>query len=67
MIEYINKWLRDISSVQNSFYESLIFGCASLCCCVAFSPVASSGGYSLVHRLLIEVASSVVEHRLSGA
>ena len=64
MIEYINKWLRDISSVQNSFYESLIFGCVSLCCCVGFSLVASSGGCSLVHRLLIEVASSVVEHRL---
>ena len=31
-----------------------------------FSPVAASGGYSLVavHRLLIAVASLVVEHRL---
>ena len=64
MIAYINKWLRDISSVQNSFYESLIFGCVSLCCCVGFSLAASSGGCSLVHRLLIEVDSSVVEHRL---
>ena len=38
----------------------------SLCCYVGFALVAASGGYSLavVCRLLIVVASLVVEHRL---
>ena len=49
------------------FYLSiyLVLAILGLCCCVGFSPVAASGGYSLVavHRLLIAVAS-LVEHRL---
>ena len=37
-------------------------------CCKDFSPVAASGGYSLVAvlGLFIVVASLVVEHRLQG-
>ena len=37
-----------------------------LCCFMGFSLVVVSGGYSLVavHRLLIEGASLLVEHRL---
>ena len=38
-------------------------------CCAGFSLVEASRGYSLVamHRLLIEVASLVEEHRLPSA
>ena len=38
-----------------------------LCCCIGFSLVVASGGYSLViDRLLIAVASLVAKHRLRG-
>ena len=44
----------------------LFLAVLSLGCCVGFSLVASSRGFSLVavHRFLISVASFVVEHRL---
>ena len=44
----------------------LFMAVLSLCCYVGFALVAASGGYSLavVCRLLIVVASLVVEHRL---
>ena len=40
--------------------------CTSLRCCMSFSLVVASGGYSLavVHKLLIMVASLVAEHKL---
>ena len=43
----------------------LLFAVPGLCCCTGFSLVAVSRGYSLVamHRLLIVVASLVVEHK----
>ena len=42
--------------------------CAGLCCCADFSLVVMKRSYSLVavHRLLVAVASLVVEHRLQG-
>ena len=44
----------------------LLFAVRGLHCCVGFSLVAASGGYSLVvlHGLLIVVASLVGEHGL---
>ena len=36
-------------------------------CCVGFSLVAGSRGYSLVHGLLTEVASPIAEHKLQGS
>ena len=44
----------------------LFLAVLGLCCCVDFSQVAASGGYSLVavRELLTAVASFVVEHRL---
>ena len=50
------------------FFFTFIFILAvlGLHCCVGFSLVAASGGYSLVvvRRLLVAVASLVVEHVL---
>ena len=45
-----------------------IFGCAGLHCCVGFSLVAASRGYSLVavRRLLIVVASLAVHRKALG-
>ena len=47
------------------FYLFLV--ALGLCCCVRFSLVMETGGYSPLvgHRLLIVVASLVVEHRLN--
>ena len=47
-------------------FLNLFLTVLSLCCCTGFSLVALSRGYSLVavHRLLIAVASLVVEHML---
>ena len=46
-----------------------ILAAAGLYCCMGFSLVAGSEGYSpvAVHRLLITVASCIVEHGLWGA
>ena len=50
------------------FYEKIfiVLTVLSLCCCMGFSLVAASGGCSsfAVYRLLIAVASLVLEHRL---
>ena len=45
------------------FNYLFILAALGLCCCVGFSPVAMSGGYSLVvvHWFLIAVASLVAE------
>ena len=45
---------------------SLFLTVLGLCCCMGFSRVAVSGGYSLavVHGLLISMASLVTEHGL---
>ena len=40
-----------------------MFGVLSLHCCEGFSLVVASRGYSLVHELLISVASLVAECR----
>ena len=47
---------------------NLFMAVLGLHCCTGFCLVAASGGYSLVavHRLPIEVASLVAEHRLGS-
>ena len=54
------------SSSESWFFIYLFFSVLGLRCCVGFSPVAASRGYSLVAvcRLLIAVVSPVAEHRL---
>ena len=46
----------------------LLLAVLGLCCCAGLSLVVASGGYSLaaVCRLLIAVASLLVEHRLGA-
>ena len=59
-----------LSGTQFPFFKILciyfILAVLGLCCCVDFSLVAASEGYSLVavRRLLIEAASPVAEHGL---
>ena len=52
-------------SIKQSFFFPAMLG---LCCCIGFSLIAASGGYSLVAvcGLLTVVASLVAEHGLSG-
>ena len=47
----------------------LFWAVLGLHCCMSFSLVAASGGYTLVyvHECPIVVASLTVEHRLQGA
>ena len=47
-------------------FNRLVLAVLGLCCCVGFSLVVASGGYSLVAVLwlLIVVVSLVAEHRL---
>ena len=54
------------SSLQSFFLINLFLSVLDLHCCVGFSPVAASRGYSLVAmcRLLIAVVSLVAGHRL---
>ena len=51
---------------KNNFIFYLFLAVLGLHCCAGFSLVAASRGYSLVtaHKLLIVVASLVVEHGL---
>ena len=53
--------------IEYSFY--LFLAALGLCCCVGFSLVVVSRGYSIVvvRQLLILVASLVVEQGLKGA
>ena len=59
----------EILTILSSFFKKGIYlslAVLGLSCCVGFSLVVASGGYSLlaVCGLLIAVASLVVEHRL---
>ena len=58
--------LREVPFLFAYFHFYLFFAVRGLHCCVGFSLVAASGGYSLVvlHGLLIVVASLVGEHGL---
>ena len=55
-------------SLKKKFFFNLFMAAVGLCCCVGFSLVAVSGGYSLavVYRLVIAMASRVAEHGLQG-
>ena len=57
-----------IHSFADSFLLQFIFGSAGLCCCMGFSLLSVSSGYSLVMLLglPIAVASLVAEHGLQG-
>ena len=50
------------------YFVYLFLAVVGLCCCMGFSLVLMSCGYSLVavHGLLMAVASSVAEHGLWG-
>ena len=52
--------------LMRSLFFVLFFAMLGLCCCMGFSLVVASGGYSLIalHRLLIVVASLFSEHGL---
>ena len=56
---------------KRTFFNYFVEGGATLglCCCVRFSLVVASGGYSLVAvcGFLIAVASLFAEHGLQGA
>ena len=57
--------LREVPFVFVYFPFYLFFAVRGLHCCVGFSLVAASGGYSVAVRgLLTVVASLIVEHRL---
>ena len=53
-------------SLQSCFFIYLFLSVLGLRCCMGFSPVAASRGYSLVAvcRPLTAVVSLVAEHRL---
>ena len=54
--------------LQILFFYNLFLAVLGLCCCMGFSLLSASSGYSLVMllRLPIAVASLVAEHGLQG-
>ena len=62
-------FIKLLGCVMHFFFLFIYFlAVLGLCCCVGFSLVAGNGVYSVVgvFRLLIVVASLVVEHRLNS-